>query len=161
MSADVVCRRSWICWLHRKSCGIVQRRNWSLDSCATHWTPLERSTEPFPPTRYSTGCSPPSASASDAHTRIDPCSLGKDMMHRMTDIIRTGSIDVRVRYAECDPMGVVHHTVYPVWFEMGRTELLRETGASYREFEEAVRSSLSSICPSSTSCPLATTTCCD
>ena len=59
------------------------------------------------------------------------------MMHRMTDIIRTGSIDVRVRYAECDPMGVVHHTVYPVWFEMGRTELLRETGANYREFEEA------------------------
>jgi acyl-CoA thioesterase FadM len=28
------------------------------------------------------------------------------------------SIDlpVRVRYVECDPMGVVHHTVYPVWF---------------------------------------------
>ena len=45
-------------------------------------------------------------------------------------------LDIRVRYAECDPMGVVHHTVYPVWFEMGRTELLRATGASYREFEE-------------------------
>lgn len=34
-------------------------------------------------------------------------------------------------------MGVVHHTVYPVWFEMGRTELLRTTGRTYREFEEA------------------------
>lgn len=34
-------------------------------------------------------------------------------------------------------MGVVHHTVYPVWFEMGRTELLRQTGRTYREFEEA------------------------
>jgi acyl-CoA thioester hydrolase len=48
-----------------------------------------------------------------------------------------GSIDIRVRYCECDPMGVVHHTVYPVWFEMGRTELLRQTGRTYREFEEA------------------------
>ena len=33
-------------------------------------------------------------------------------------------------------MGVVHHSVYPVWFEMGRTELLRSTGISYRELEE-------------------------
>ena len=48
-----------------------------------------------------------------------------------------GSIDIRVRYCECDPMGVVHHTVYPVWFEMGRTELLRQTGRTYREFEDA------------------------
>jgi len=47
----------------------------------------------------------------------------------------TGSIDIRVRYCECDPMGVVHHTVYPVWFEMGRTELLRSTGLTYRELE--------------------------
>lgn len=48
-----------------------------------------------------------------------------------------GSIDIRVRYCECDPMGVVHHTVYPVWFEMGRTELLRQTGRTYRQLEEA------------------------
>ena len=33
-------------------------------------------------------------------------------------------------------MGVVHHSVYAVWFEMGRTELLRSTGISYRELEE-------------------------
>ncbi len=32
-------------------------------------------------------------------------------------------------------MGVVHHTVYPIWFEMGRTELLRAHGGSYRELE--------------------------
>ncbi|MDG2029894.1 MAG: thioesterase family protein [Phycisphaerales bacterium] len=44
--------------------------------------------------------------------------------------------EIRVRYCECDPMGVVHHTVYPIWFEMGRTELLRMTGVSYRELEE-------------------------
>jgi acyl-CoA thioester hydrolase len=47
-----------------------------------------------------------------------------------------GSIDIRVRYCECDPMGVVHHTVYPVWFEMGRTELLRSTGRTYRDMEQ-------------------------
>lgn len=45
-------------------------------------------------------------------------------------------IEVRARYPECDPMGVVHHTVYPVWFEMGRTELLRSVGGSYRDLEE-------------------------
>lgn len=50
---------------------------------------------------------------------------------------RTGRIEVRVRYPECDPMGVAHHTVYPVWFEMGRTELLRDgAGARYRDLEE-------------------------
>ena len=46
-----------------------------------------------------------------------------------------GRITIRVRYTECDPMGVAHHTAYPVWFEMGRTELLRGTGVSYRELE--------------------------
>lgn len=46
-----------------------------------------------------------------------------------------GEIEVRARYPECDPMGVVHHTVYPVWFEMGRTELLREHGLSYADVE--------------------------
>ncbi|MDG2424691.1 MAG: thioesterase family protein [Phycisphaerales bacterium] len=55
----------------------------------------------------------------------------------MADIIRTGTMDIRVRYVDCDPMGVVHHSVYPVWLEMGRTELLRETGTTYREMEEA------------------------
>ena len=46
-----------------------------------------------------------------------------------------GEIEVRARYPECDPMGVVHHTVYPVWFEMGRTELLREHGLAYADVE--------------------------
>ena len=44
---------------------------------------------------------------------------------------------IRVRYVECDPMGVAHHSVYPVWFEMGRTELLRSTGVAYAALEEA------------------------
>lgn len=45
-------------------------------------------------------------------------------------------LDLRVRYAECDPMGYAHHAAYPVWFEMGRTELLRQTGVRYRDIEE-------------------------
>ncbi len=44
---------------------------------------------------------------------------------------------VRVRYAETDTMGVVYYANYFVWFEIGRTELLREHGWSYREMEHA------------------------
>ena len=42
---------------------------------------------------------------------------------------------VRVRYADTDRMGVVYHANYFVWFEVGRTEWLRDTGWSYREME--------------------------
>jgi acyl-CoA thioester hydrolase len=42
---------------------------------------------------------------------------------------------VRVRYAETDKMGVVYHANYLVWFEVGRTDLLRHSGWSYREME--------------------------
>ena len=42
---------------------------------------------------------------------------------------------VRVRYAETDTMGVVYYANYLVWFEVGRTDLLRSTGWSYREME--------------------------
>ena len=45
-------------------------------------------------------------------------------------------IRIRVRYAEVDRMGVVHHSRYWVYFEMGRTELLRACGGNYREMEE-------------------------
>jgi acyl-CoA thioester hydrolase len=44
---------------------------------------------------------------------------------------------VRVRYAETDQMGVVYHANYLVWLEIGRTDLLRDLGWSYREMEEA------------------------
>lgn len=44
---------------------------------------------------------------------------------------------VRVRYAETDRMGVVYYSNYLVWFEVGRTEWLRESGWSYREMEVA------------------------
>ena len=42
---------------------------------------------------------------------------------------------VRVRYAETDQMGIVYYANYLVWFEVGRTDLLRLTGWSYREME--------------------------
>jgi acyl-CoA thioester hydrolase len=46
-------------------------------------------------------------------------------------------IEIRVRYAEADQMGVVHHSRYWVYFEMGRTELLRRRGLAYRDMEQA------------------------
>ena len=42
---------------------------------------------------------------------------------------------VRVRYAETDQMGVVYHSNHFIWFEIGRVELLRQLGFSYREME--------------------------
>ncbi len=47
------------------------------------------------------------------------------------------TIQERVRYVDCDPMGFVHHSVYPVWFETARTELLRSEGLAYSELEAA------------------------
>ena len=44
---------------------------------------------------------------------------------------------LRVRYAETDKMGVVYYANYLVWFEVGRTDLLRSLGWSYREMEIA------------------------
>lgn len=42
---------------------------------------------------------------------------------------------VRVRYLEVDPMRVAHHSCYLAWFEVGRTELMRELGCTYRQME--------------------------
>jgi len=47
---------------------------------------------------------------------------------------QTASI-VRVRYAETDKMGVVYHSNYLIWFEIGRTDWLRDTGWTYRDME--------------------------
>ena len=46
---------------------------------------------------------------------------------------------LRVRYAETDQMGVVYHANHFVWFEVGRVELLRQLGFSYRDMEEVDR----------------------
>jgi acyl-CoA thioester hydrolase len=44
--------------------------------------------------------------------------------------------EIRVRYAETDQMGIVHHSNYLVWFESGRSAFCRARGFSYKEMEE-------------------------
>lgn len=51
--------------------------------------------------------------------------------------IQNHMISITPRYAETDQGGVIHHSVYPVWFEMSRTELLRANGVAYKDLEEA------------------------
>jgi len=45
-------------------------------------------------------------------------------------------IEIRVRYQETDAMGLLHHATYFTYFEIGRIELARALGASYRRMEE-------------------------
>ncbi len=44
--------------------------------------------------------------------------------------------EVTVRYAETDCMGVVHHAVYPVWYEIARTDYIKNLGMSYADMEK-------------------------
>jgi acyl-CoA thioester hydrolase len=46
-----------------------------------------------------------------------------------------GETRLRVRYAETDQMGVVYHSNFIIWFEVGRVELLRQLGLTYRDME--------------------------
>ena len=48
----------------------------------------------------------------------------------------TGETTIRVRYAETDRMGLLHHANYLVYFEQARTELLRQIGGNYKELED-------------------------
>ncbi len=54
----------------------------------------------------------------------------------VSEDVRQCEIQVRVRYAESDPMGYLHHAKYLEYFEMGRTELLRLNGLRYRDCEQ-------------------------
>ena len=49
--------------------------------------------------------------------------------------IQTYTITIVPRYCETDQAGVIHHSVYPIYFEMGRTELLRANGMAYKDLE--------------------------
>lgn len=51
-------------------------------------------------------------------------------------MMRSSVTLVRVRYAETDKMGVVYYANYLVWFEVARTDWLRQTGLSYRAMED-------------------------
>lgn len=48
----------------------------------------------------------------------------------------TGEIQIRVRYAETDRMGLLHHANYLIYFEQARTELLRQIGMTYKDLED-------------------------
>ena len=48
----------------------------------------------------------------------------------------TGETTIRVRYAETDRMGLLHHANYLIYFEQARTELLRSLGVTYKELED-------------------------
>ena len=54
----------------------------------------------------------------------------------MTDRAVRAEVDVEVRYAETDQMGVVHHANYLIWFELARTNLCTQSGFHYRQIEE-------------------------
>lgn len=54
----------------------------------------------------------------------------------MNGVMLSGEITIRVRYAETDRMGLLHHANYLVYFEQGRTELLRSQGFAYKDFED-------------------------
>ncbi|SHH49437.1 acyl-CoA thioesterase [Clostridium grantii] len=43
---------------------------------------------------------------------------------------------IKVRYAETDQMGIVHHSNYYIWFEVGRTEFTKKCGMSYSDIEK-------------------------
>jgi len=52
-------------------------------------------------------------------------------------LVRSGEVNgLRVRYPEVDRMGVAHHGSHFVWFEIGRTELMRNLGMSYAQLED-------------------------
>ncbi|SDJ29018.1 acyl-CoA thioesterase [Natribacillus halophilus] len=51
--------------------------------------------------------------------------------------MKVASTDIQVRYAETDQMGVVHHSQYLVWCEIGRTDLINALGFSYAKLEES------------------------
>ena len=48
----------------------------------------------------------------------------------------TGETQIRVRYAETDRMGLLHHANYLVYFEQARTDLLRQVGGNYKDLED-------------------------
>ncbi|MGO9539389.1 MAG: acyl-CoA thioesterase [Terriglobales bacterium] len=65
-------------------------------------------------------------------------SVGKSHTSMSVNISGKASVNetrIRVRYAETDQMGVVYHANHFIWFEVGRVELLRQLGFSYKDME--------------------------
>jgi acyl-CoA thioester hydrolase len=70
----------------------------------------------------------------DCQTRGVPYTV--DMSGETMDELRVCKTRVRVRYAETDQMGVVYHSNYLIWFEVGRVEFMRAHGLSYKQMEQ-------------------------
>ena len=70
------------------------------------------------------------AVSGSAYRGSNPCLPAKNSMDGWHET------EVRVRYAETDQMGIVHHANYLIWFEAGRSDLCRARGFSYKEMEE-------------------------
>ena len=68
-------------------------------------------------------------------TGVSAPSAAAALSPELTPVVSCSPI--RVRYAETDQMGVAHHGEYFAWFEVGRTDLLRAQGLTYRELEES------------------------
>jgi acyl-CoA thioester hydrolase len=69
---------------------------------------------------------------------VNAPSVSCDPMNRTNETeaaLARIEMPIRVRYPEADPMGYLHHSVYPQYFEMGRIELLRKLGHSYADLE--------------------------
>lgn len=64
-------------------------------------------------------------------------AVGLTMNFPKRTTVTSHTTDIVGRYSETDQGGVIHHSVYPVWFELGRTELLRINGMAYKELEKA------------------------
>jgi acyl-CoA thioester hydrolase len=58
-------------------------------------------------------------------------------MEDMTTALHVDETTLRVRYAETDAMGVVHHSQYIIWFEVGRSSFMRNANVSYADIEQA------------------------
>lgn len=43
---------------------------------------------------------------------------------------------ITARYAETDQMGIIHHSVYPVWYEVARTDFIKKVGMTYTQMEK-------------------------
>ena len=71
---------------------------------------------------------------------VSPCDLQLEKTEERTlnkqKEVPGVTIQFRVRYYETDAMGIVHHSNYMRWFELGRTEYLRTVGLPYRALEE-------------------------
>jgi len=54
----------------------------------------------------------------------------------MSNFKKHNEVDLRIRYGETDQMGIVYHGNYAQYFEIGRTEWLRNLGITYKQMEE-------------------------